>query len=268
MLKRYRLLALAVAYLAFTIYGSLVPFELRHKTLAEAWQFFRHVPYLKLGVASRADWIANIVLYIPFAFFASGWLSHYSGISGRRFIRIVLVFAAGASLAVAVEFTQIWFAPRTVSLNDIIAEIIGTLIGIAVWEFAGHRLIALAGKVAAGGPAAVQAVTTFYVLGYLAFSFFPYDFIVSAKELTWKLSTGSAHLIWATCGNTFVCIMKLAAEVLAVMPLGVLVGMLSTQDRRRTLRIALYLGLGLGIMVEICQFFLASGVSQGISALT
>ena len=118
----------------FIVYGSLVPFEIRHNTLAQAWEFFRHVPYLKLGVGSRADWIANIVLYMPFAFFADAWLAGGRGLFSRRLVRRLIVFGAGAVLAVAVEFTQIWFAPRTVSLNDIIAEIIGTVLGIIVWE--------------------------------------------------------------------------------------------------------------------------------------
>ena len=257
-----------LANVALIVYGSLVPFEIRYHTLAQALGIFRHIPYLKLGVASRADWVANIVLYIPFAFFASAWLGSGAGISSRRFVRILIVFVAGAALAVAVEFTQIWFAPRTVSLNDIIAEIIGTVLGIIFWEVAGDRLTGLARKIIAGGPPAVKAVATFYVLGYLAFSFFPYDFIVTPRELAWKLGTGQAHLIWAHCSSTFFCLMSLVAEILAVIPLGVWVGMHYKQDQTRTLRIALYVGLGLGVIVELAQFFLASGVSQGISVLT
>ena len=266
--KRITFFYAALANVVLIVYGSLVPFDIRYKTLAEAWEFFRHIPYLQLGVDSRADWVANIVLYVPFAFFASAWLAHGEGLFSRRAVRTVLVVAAGVALAVAVEFTQIWFAPRTVSLNDIIAEGIGTVIGIVIWDMAGQRLIALARKIFAGGPPAVQAVAAFYVLGYIAFSLFPYDFIVSAKELAWKLGTGRAHLILAECGGSFVCLAKLAAEVLAVAPLGVWLGMLSGQDRRRTLRVALYVGLGLGVVVEVTQFFLASGVSQGISVLT
>lgn len=266
--SRIAFLYATLAYIGFIIYGSLVPFEIRHKTLTEAWQLFQHIPYLRLGIVSRADWIANIVLYVPYSFFACVWLMVDNQLSRANYLRIFLVLVGGVSLAVGVEFTQIWFAPRTVSLNDIIAEIIGTIIGIVLWETPGPRLLDLGKKIVTGGPAAVQAVTTFYVLGYVAFSLFPYDFIVSGKELAWKLGTGRAHLIWTACGGTFVCLAKLVAEMLAVMPLGMLVGMLFPEDRRRVRRLALYVGLGLGVFVEICQFFLASGVSQGISVLT
>ncbi len=117
---------------------------------------FRHIPYLQLGVRPPADWVANIVLYIPFAFFSAAWFSYGPGVFARRLSRIVLVVAAGTTLAVAMEFTQISFAPSMVSLNDLIAEVIGTVIGIALWESAGRRLSALGLKVMAGGPASAR----------------------------------------------------------------------------------------------------------------
>ena len=257
-----------VVNVLFIVYGSLLPFEIRHHTLAEAWAFFRHIPYLKLGVASRADWIANIVLYIPFAFFANAWLAHGRTHVARHVRRIALVVAAGATLAVAVEFTQIWFAPRTVSLNDIIAEVIGTVIGVALWESAGRRLSALGVKIMAGGPAAVQSTAVLYVLAYIALSLFPYDFTVSGRVLAAKLANGHAHWLLANCGGGFICLVKLIAEVVAVMPVGALLDMLFRQDRRWNFRTALYAGLGLGLIIEVSQFFLASGVSQGMSVLT
>ena len=260
-IKRIAFLYAALACMSFIVYGSLLPFEIRHKTLFEALNLFRNIPYLQLGVGSRADWIANIVLYIPLSFFADAWLSNGSGICARRLNRIALVVAAGAALAVAVEFTQIWFAPRTVSLNDIIAEIIGTVIGVALWESAGRRLSALGEKVMAGGPAAVQSAAVLYVLAYIALSLFPYDFNASGQVLAAKLANGHAHWLLAACGGGFICLVKLAAEVVAVMPIGALLDMLFKQDRRWTLRTALYTGLGLGLIIEICQFFLASGVN-------
>ena len=257
-----------LANVIFIVYGSLVPFDIRPHSLVQALESFRHIPYLNLGVVSRADWIANIVLYIPVAFFASAWLETGRGTYDSRFARSLVVFAAGATLAVAVEFSQIWFEPRTVSLNDILAEVIGTGLGVFLWNVAGGRAVDLMRKIVAGGPPAVKAMATFYALGYVAFSLFPYDFIITPRELAWKLGTGQAHLIFADCGSTFLCLTSLIAEVLAVVPLGVWVGMHYGQGRTRTLRIAMYIGLAMGVIVEVGQFFLASGVSQGLSVFT
>jgi len=114
----------------------------------------------------------------------------------------------------------------------------------------------------------VQSAAVLYVLAYIALSLFPYDFNASGQVLAAKLANGHAHWLLAACGGGFICLVKLAAEVVAVMPIGALLDMLFKQDRRWTLRTALYTGLGLGLIIEICQFFLASGVSQGMSVLT
>jgi hypothetical protein len=53
---------LALAYAVFVVYGSLVPLEFRALPLDEAWSRFQHMPFLDLGLGSRADWVANGVL--------------------------------------------------------------------------------------------------------------------------------------------------------------------------------------------------------------
>ena len=69
---------LSLCYLAFVIYGSLIPFQFRSLPIAEAIDRFRHIPYLHLGIQSRADFIANILLYIPLSFFLAGALCEKS----------------------------------------------------------------------------------------------------------------------------------------------------------------------------------------------
>ena len=62
-------------YLAFVVYGSLIPFEYRAHTLDGALARFAHIPWLDLGTASRADWVANLVLYVPLALLSCAWLA-------------------------------------------------------------------------------------------------------------------------------------------------------------------------------------------------
>ena len=258
-----------VACMVLIVYGSLLPFEIRSKSLSEGWEIFRHIPYLQLSIQARADWIANIILYVPFAFFACGWLAGREKTFVHRLGRIAMLLTVGMLLAVTVEFTQIWFEPRTVSLNDIIAEIIGIIIGIILWESAGARLVALAQKIVGEkGLPAVQSAAVIYALVYLALSLFPFDFTTSADILAAKFSTGYGHWLLAACRNQFICAMKLVAEVLAVVPLGALLSIAFKDDRRWTWCSALYTGLALGVILEGFQFFLASGISQGISILS
>ena len=267
---RRALLYAALGYLLFVVYGSLVPLDYHYHPLREAWAEFEHVRYLALGAAERADWVANIVLYVPLAYFSSAWMAG-SGTRGLgRWLGASWVFMLCALVAVGVEFTQIYFPPRTVSQNDIAAELIGSAIGIAIWHTAGARLSGLWRTVKVGGPSAVRAALMLYLVGYLAVSFFPYDFLVSWSELAAKLASHRDGFFISpqSCASAVRCVAKVGYEVMAVVPLGVLIGMLSAGDRRGHLRAALLWGALLGFVTEGVQFFLESGVAQGISVLT
>lgn len=256
-------------FLLFIVYGSLVPLDFHPRPLDAAWGEFLKTPYVDLGLESRADWVANILLYIPLGFCFTAAL----GGAGSRFRSLmagIAVFVMGAAVAVGIEFTQMFFPPRTVSLNDLVAELLGTAAGIAICWIWGVKLAQLAASISFGGPRAIRAAVTVYVLGYLGLSLFPYDFVVSTAELQWKLDSGAYSLFIArgACGGFFICGIKLAAEMAAVAPLGLLMGILLTRDFRRPYSVAFVTGLVLGAAIEVAQFFLASGISQGISVAT
>ncbi len=255
-------------YAAFVVYGSLVPLDFHYHRFADAWASFRHTPYLHLGVGSRADWVANILLYIPLSFLATGWLSGRNRKAGAG--TGTLVFLCCTMLAIAVEFTQLYFPPRTVSLNDIIAEIIGSGMGIGLWLFAGLKLTALLDDVRHGGRHGTRALMALYTIAYLALSLFPFDFLVSAGELLQKLGNAqrSALLVTQSCGGPLPCGAKLLSEILVVAPLGIFLGIYSITGRKPTLRSAFGWGVLLGLVIEGLQAFLATGISQGASIIT
>ena len=256
----------ALIYAACVVYGSLVPLAYRYRPLAEAWEAFLRIPYLQLGLGSRADWVANILLYIPLGFLASGWLCARV----RAAPASVLVFGLCAALAVAVEFAQLFFPPRTVSLNDLVAECLGTGVGIALWYATGERLSRLWGELQRGGRAGARALIVLYSAAYLAFALFPYDLLVSASELAQKLASPRSwtFLFTGSCGGALSCGTKLLAEVLTAAPLGAFLGMMALPGRPFGVARAFVLGILFGAVIEGLQIFLASGMSQGASILT
>lgn len=258
----------ALTFAAFVVYGSLVPLDFHYRPLTEAWGVFRHTPYLQLGIGSRADWVANILLYLPLGFFGMGWLTAIdrSHVAAKgAFVLIVCML-----IAVGIEFTQLFFPPRTVSLNDIIAESIGSVLGIAIWLHAGSRLSALWDKVQRGGRDGTHALIALYVIAYLALSLFPFDFLVSATEIAEKLGNPDriALFVTASCGGIFSCSGKLLSEVLIAAPLGVFLGIVARGASLYSLRRAFGWGILLGAVIEGLQTFLASGTGQGASILT
>ena len=253
------------AWLIFVVYGSLLPFELRGISLSEAIDTFSRIRFLDLGIVSRADWIANILLYIPLAFLACSWIGGDSHRGPLKALAVPATLLICIGTAVAVEFTQTFYAPRTVSLNDLLAESIGTFLGIAIWSFYGTPIRKLLDAFAEGGRASIYAAISIYGIAYILLALFPYDFIISLDELKWKLS--SDHLGWilaGSCGSWLRCGAQMLGEFLAIMPLGLL---LSLANRRLSLTRVFVVGAGLSLFLELCQILLASGVSQGASIL-
>lgn len=252
---------LALVYTTFVVYGSLVPLDFHARPWEEALARFRAIPFLDLGTGSRADWMANLILYLPLGFFWMGALSGRRRAGARLTLGAMLTVLLVAALATAVEFAQLFFPPRTVSLNDLFAEWLGGVLGLALWPLAGGSLAGLWRRFEAGGTHAVRAALVGYALLYLFLSLFPYDFLVSAAE--WRAHLQSDKVGWLFAGGCGpVCAAKLLPEMLAAVPFGLL---LAGRGRRTSIAVAATAGAGLGLAIELLQLAIGSGISQGVS---
>ena len=223
-----------------------------------------HINMLNIGVQGRADWIANGVLYVPVGFLTATLLAKENKTLGLAVIGSLLFSYA---LALAVEFTQLSFPPRTVSLNDLIAEFIGGTLG-AILAIRGAARFRLFYSTLMGKPERLAThLLKAYALAYVAFSLFPYDFVLSLSELNGKLNSDKwgwwiAQEAWTRGALRWA---KLFAELLATLPLGWL---FMQQTRHRATLVPVFLaGMLLGLVIEMAQFFVVSGVAQGISVL-
>jgi hypothetical protein len=104
------------------VFGSLYPFDFRvpaegigpFHTLVEGWA----------ERPGRGDFLANILLYMPFGMFAMVARQRSS------FFRwMPLVIVAGGALSVAMELTQYFDEGRVTSATDVYADLLGTAIG-------------------------------------------------------------------------------------------------------------------------------------------
>ena len=262
-----RLLRLGwLCYVGFVVYGSLLPFEFTPMPLEQAWLQFRHTPFLALGVDERADWVANGVLYLPV-----GWLTALLLQRARSaFVRatsLPVAWAACLALAVGVEFAQLFFPPRTVSLNDLWAEAIGSALGVAAARPLAHwwrrRSAAFGGRFRWG-----HRLLEVYLIAYLAFCLFPYDLLLSAPELRHKLGSGAWG--WLVAGDETPSLrlaLRLGVETVLSLPFGFWLARVRA-PRPVGAAAAAAAGFVLGVAIEGAQLFIASGVSQGVSVLT
>jgi len=259
-----RWVVLLAAYVAFVVYGSLVPLEFHPLPPSEAWARFQQIPFLRLGVESRADWIANGVLYVPVGFLGAlvllqrGW---------SRLAAAIVAIVAALGLAVAVEYAQLFFPPRTVSLNDLLAEAIGSVAGAVAAAVVWPMRARWQPLQQAGAGWLHHHGLALYAGAYLAYSLFPYDFLISGAELSEKLASGNWGW-WLADGDGrwLVTVARLGVEVLLAAPLGT---WLAARRPSGSMRPSASFGAGLaiGLAIELTQLLLASGVTQGASVL-
>ncbi len=263
--KKSSYLVFSFAYSLFIIYGSLVPLEYRALPFEEALYNFKNIQYLNLGAGSRADWVANIVLYIPLGFSLSGYFLYVTQSYFKIASMSIGILISSMTLAISLEFIQLYFPPRTVSQNDLIAETLGSIIGIVLWVGFGKKLQSLIVNILGGGRSAFIAIGILYALVYLALSFFPYDFVTSFSELEEKFVNGKdAFFISSNCGGLIFCTLKFATEIILVLPLAfLLIVLLRSHSQRQTLIVLI--GLVLGVVIEGIQVFIISGIAQGFS---
>ena len=266
-----------LGWMAFVVYGSLVPFNFHPLPWGDALRLLAQAPMLGLGVAQRADWVANGVLYFPVGFLGAAVMMGGQAGPGRKLLAGVLALTLGTVLALAVELAQTAFPGRTVSRNDLLAEALGSALGAAA-AWAGTRpLRVLLAALQAGGSGLWRVLGPAYGLAYLALVLFPYDLLLSLPELVSKLQ--SPYVAWWMAETDGAAgrwrpLAKLGAEVLAVLPIGLYWGWLRARRQPGPrhpgdgLAAAFTAGLALGLAIEALQLLLASGVCQGISVLT
>jgi len=96
---------------AIVLYGSLYPFRFHDnpdtngpfRALFQTW----HAPI------HRGDFIANVLLYLPFGFFSARALRGLP-----KFLRIALVTCGGLALSVSTELAQFYDAGRVSALAE------------------------------------------------------------------------------------------------------------------------------------------------------
>lgn len=266
-----------LAWTVFVVYGSLVPLDYHPLPFDAAWQRLLQAPMLRLGVGSRADWVANGVLYLPVGFLTTGMLMGSRPGALRKLAAAGLGVGFGILLAVSVELAQTAFPPRTVSRNDLLAEAIGSVLGmLAALAGAGalRRLLSSFGK---GGWYLRRLLAPAYLLAFVAWSLFPFDLLLGADEWAAKMQRG--HVAWLLVvadGSQGIVrpVAKLLIEVLAAAPLGAwwasrqAAGAAGAARRPDVGGRGLLLGALLGLAIELTQLFIASGISQGVSVLT
>lgn len=113
------------ATVALILYGSLYPFEFHnHVDPANGLRYLLSTWSLHTSIG---DVLANILLYLPFGFFAAKTAVRLAALP-----RIISALAAGAALSMSLEYAQLWDVGRVSAMSDVYSNSLGAVIGATV----------------------------------------------------------------------------------------------------------------------------------------
>ena len=188
---RWTLAAAMWMTIALLIYASIVPLDFSPITFDAAIAKFQNTPWLNLQIERRADWVANALVVIPSAFFAMGAVDWGRP---RRLAWMTMpatVFWLSA-IVIAIEFLQLWFPTRTVSQNDIVAGIVGAVLGCCSWLIVGRWIVRSFETFCTleSMEQRIRWVLAALCAASIVYTLFPFDLVLTVDELRQKVAEG------------------------------------------------------------------------------
>jgi VanZ family protein len=232
--------------------------------LDEAVQRFLSVRFVSHGSDQRADWIANMLMPIPLAFLVNSAFS-YGGDKVRNAMGSVFTALICIALVLAVKFAQLYFPPRTVTLNYIAAQTIGVMLGIGLFWTSHTRLMPRLAALFEDGDG-LTIVLGVYFAWLMLYFLAPFDFALSLGDLAGR-ALELPGLLGQTPGEDRSApfqILVTLAEILATVPLGMF---LAVRGRHRSTFGLAMRAVGLIFLVFVLQLFILSAVPMLISLI-
>lgn len=256
----------ALGAIAFTVYGSLMPFEFRALAFADAVDAFSAVLERGIHIDSKSDSVANVILGVPLGFALLGffavdrnWPREHQALIGLLLLPLCTLVAVG------VEFAQLFTPSRDCSASDIVAQTIGSAAGMAAWVMGGR---VIAGRAVAVWTRADVNAAGRILIAYLALVMLiqtlPFDVSVSPRNLYHKFKDGKVCLVpfseydGMTAAERWGHTAKLARLAGLFFPIGLLAARLRGRTERWTILHVALAALAVGVCMEVPQLVVRS----------
>ncbi|WP_026289461.1 VanZ family protein [Thioalkalivibrio sp. AKL12] len=255
--------------LGAAIYLTLLPFEFGSVSLERAWEIYRGMSLTGPGTSGRQQFMANALMFLPLGFFWTAWLTH--GRRNRLTALTVFAFVAALGLAVtaSVEFLQVWLPYRHPAGADIAGNFSGAVAGSLAWLALRDPLARWRRVLEGAGPQTLAAGLVVYAAAYVLVGFVPFDLVLAPEELRARLAS-DAWGWWVAagaCTGGVRCISWLTLEVVASVPVGLLLALWLHRRGASLLGAGIPLSLLLAGLLELLNLVTLSGIAEGRSVL-
>lgn len=240
---------------------SFVPYNFRVPEWSAIMQIVEDA--MRPGIYSRANFVANILMFVPIGCFGAGALA-----SGRQLRAAALALAGLMGAAVVASFVlegmQLFLPERTATITDVAAQAFGALAGISLYQVAGRAITAWVARArgrARDNPALplLQVASAFFIIVSLV----PLDVTLSGSTLIRKFRDGQILLVPFSGAATIDLIPATMTDLLMTAPIGALAALMVFPLRTMSAAAAAWCaGFGVIAGVELCQVIVRSRVAD------
>jgi VanZ family protein len=264
---RRRLGKACAAYGLLMLYASTVigpsGMHFVYQDPGAAFRIFLATPYVINGSDQRADWMGNLLMLVPFGFMTTGALW-----PRRCVLRPLAVFGAilaSVATIVAIKYLQLFFPPRTVTLNYIAAQTLGAVAGCAGFVCCA-RCIGRPTSVRDPVAGLIIALRLYFAVLVL-FLLMPLDFALDATDLRAQIAR-LPEAVTALPGSNRppeVRALLVAVAGAAFIPVGMLMTFVRTSVYRA--QRSLWAVAGRGLLINSIIFGLTTLLISGYPAM-
>jgi VanZ family protein len=266
--RRGRFAGWAIAYALAIAYVSLVVgpagFNFVPLDPEVAWRRLLATPYLITDSGQRPDWVANLLMLVPLGVVVTG--AFWPRRQGLRWLAAGVALCCCLFLVIAVKYLQLFFPPRTVSLNYIQAQSLGSLLGVVLFWGSFDRLSSVLRRSPGRRRRPLLIACGIYAVGLVLFFLFPFDFALSAEDFNQR-AAALPHMLLSWTGegrSTTQRALVVLADTASTVPLGV---MLALSSRRRSLFRIAVAGFVMMSVVTVLTMLVLTATPSLIAAL-
>jgi VanZ family protein len=255
-LRRNHFILLAALYALGMVYLSLVlgPVGLHFVPIGfgEAWRKFMQISFVEHPSRERADWVGNLMMAIPLGYLLNS-VFNFGWEGGRRAGGIAVTLTVAILFIAIVKYAQLFFPPRTVTLNYITAQALGAILGVVLFQLSHTRLYPRLLTLFENGDGLtiVLGAYTVWLIGYFLM---PFDFVMSLGDLAAR-GLELTSILGSTPGEgrqpTYQFLL-VVADTLSTVPVGMF---LAVRGRDRSLGGLILRALGLMVGITFLQLF-------------
>lgn len=232
------------------IYGTLLPFNFK---IPVNFNLFNILSFLSTSIKiSKSDFVFNILIFIPFGYLFSMVNKDKIGNQTRLFLALVFINILFSFL---LELSQVFLPTRSAAVSDIIAQIVGGIIGYILFikydeilsQFFTIKLLT-SNK--------IKVLIYIYSMVLLVYGILPGDISISPVFIYHKWKKGLVKFIPFYHDSLAIILHNFSSQFILYIPLGLLLSLYYRKFPKNIiiLRSVLFSGL-ISLFIEFMQLF-------------